>query len=248
METSAKSGSGFYKMSEFIIGWKWIWPNYRIYPRLHSTAFYDQIIGYELIAIIKFPLPLATLFPPSWIQLHLPPIHLIVPTTHWSSTSHWSDDPLVCSSQVLWPIGSISHWSYLLYILSYIPLVPCSTSPTTYSPYAPIARGLIGPRDWTPCDTWPIGPTKYWPYNPIVWWFIGPTNRSQYVVQDQWLVCALDQWSNAQTSHWSCELLFLCSMGSMNWSQDDRHSTSFACADYEIIRILFLSNMFLSTK
>ena len=180
--------------------------------------------------------------------ISLPPIHLIVPTTHWSSTSHWSDDPLVCSSQVLWPIGSISHWSYLLYILSYIPLVPCSTSPTTYSPYAPFARGLIGPRDWTPCDTWPIGPTKYWPFNPIVWWFIGPTNQSQYVVLDQWLVCALDQWSNAQTSHWSCELLFLCSMGSMNWSQDDRHSTSFACADYEIIRILFLSNMFLSTK
>ena len=148
--------------------------------------------------------------------ISLPPIHLTVPTTHWSSTSHWSDDPLVCSSHVLWPIGSISHWSYLLYILSYIPLVPRSTGPTTYSPYAPFARGLIGPRDWTPCDTWPIGPTKYWPYNPIVRWFIGPTNQSQYVVQDQWLVCALDQWSNAQTSHWSCGLLFLRSVGPMN--------------------------------
>ena len=57
------------KMSEFIIWWKWIWPKFRIYPRLHSTVFYDQITGYELIAIFKFPLPLATLFPPSWIQL-----------------------------------------------------------------------------------------------------------------------------------------------------------------------------------
>ena len=30
-------------------------------------------------------------------SINLPPKHLTVPTTHWSSTSHWLDDPLVYS-------------------------------------------------------------------------------------------------------------------------------------------------------
>ena len=60
--------------------------------------FYDQITDYELIAIFKFPLPLVTLsFSAILNPIILPPIHLTVPTTHWSSTSHWFDDPLVCS-------------------------------------------------------------------------------------------------------------------------------------------------------
>ena len=187
---------------------------------LHSL--YDQITDYELIAIFNFPLPLAPLSPPTWFQLicllytslFLQPtgqVRVIGKTVRYS-TAHRSYDPSVLyhTGPTHYIFCHASHWSNVSLVL-----------PLT-------VRGFIGPTDWTPCDTWPIGPTKYWPYDSIVWRFIGPTNQSQYVVQDQWFVCALDQWPNAQTNHWSCDLLFLYFIGPVNWSQDDRHSTPFS--------------------
>ena len=145
-------------MSEFIIWWKWIWPKYRIYPRLHSTAFYDQITDYELIAILSFHyhLPFAL--------RHLESNYSASYTPHCSYNPLVKYESLVGRSVSLQPIGPMTHRFYITLVLPVIYFAIHPIGPTSYWSYHLQSVCSICPRPHWPYRLDPMWHKANWTY------------------------------------------------------------------------------------